>query len=259
MTVVLHHVVDGPTEIDAADAPVLVLAGSLGSTLQMWRPNVDELARRLRVIRVDHRGHGGSPVVDGDYTMAELAGDVLATLDSLGVDRFHFCGLSLGGMIGMYLGSEHADRVRSLTLCCTTAFFEDKEPWLARIEAVEQGGTEPLAPTIVQRWYTAEFAATHPDIVAESEAAVAGTSDVGYRGCCTAIVGWDHRERLAEIIAPTLVIGGDADPATPVEPHSRTIAAGVPGAQLEVLAGAHLVTVERAEEATRLILEQVHP
>lgn len=259
MSVALHHVVDGPTEIDDADAPVLVMVGSLGCTLDMWLPNVGDLSKRLRVIRIDHRGHGGSPVPDGDYAMADLAGDVLATLDSLHVDRFHYCGLSLGGMVGLYLGSEHPERVRSLTLCCTTSWYPDKEPWLARIEAVAKDGTGPIAATIVQRWFTEGYAADNPDVVSEAAAMVAGTSDVGYLGCCAAIVAWDHRDRLGAITAPTLVIGGDADLAAPIEPHSLTIAGGIPGARLEVLPAAHLATVERADSATRLILDHVHP
>jgi 3-oxoadipate enol-lactonase len=260
MSVVLHHVVDGPTESDASDAsdaPVLVLVGSLGSTLEMWRPNVEALARKLRVVRIDNRGHGGSPIPPGDYRMADLAGDVLATLDSLGIDRFHYCGLSLGGMIGMYLGSEHPERVLSLALCCTSAWFPDKDPWLDRIAAVEASGTAPIAETVVQRWYTPDWAAAHPETVAESVAMIAGTPDVGYRGCCAAIVAWDHRDRLPAITAPTLVIAGDGDLATPIEPHARTIADGIPGARLEVLPAAHLATVERAETATGLLLAHV--
>jgi pimeloyl-ACP methyl ester carboxylesterase len=144
-------------------------------------------------------------------------------------------------------------------LCCTTSFFPDKEPWLARIAAVEKEGTAPLAAAIVERWYTPEFAAANPDVIAESVAELGAASDVGYRGCCTAIVDWDHRDRLGAVTAPTLVIGGDADLATPIEPHLMTVAAGIPGARLEVLAGAHLATVERAEAATRLILDHVHP
>lgn len=254
MSVQLHHVIDGPTEIDEADAAVLVLVGSLGSTVEMWRPNVDGLSRRMRVVRLDLRGHGGSPVPEGDYTMAELAGDVLTTLDGLGVDRFHYCGLSLGGMIGQYLASEHPDRVRTLTLCCTTAWFPDSAPWVERRAAVAADGTGALAATVGERWYTADWAAAHPDVVAEASSMVANTPAVGYAGCCAAIAAWDHRDRLGAITAPTLVIGGDADPATPVDPHQLTIASGIPGARLEVLPASHLATVERAEDSTRLIL-----
>lgn len=249
--VALHHLDSGPAGDPAR--PVLVLSGSLGSTVGMWRPQVDALIENFRVIRVDHRGHGGSPAAPGPYRMADLAGDVLALLDSLGVARVAWCGLSLGGMIGMYLASEHPDRLSSLTLCCTTAHFPDPTPWRDRIRAVADSGTAPIADAVVTRWFTPVWAAAHPDTVAEATAMVAGTSDEGYLGCCQAIETWDHRERLGAITTPTLVLAGSGDLATPVEPHSRTIVDGVPGARLEVLDAAHLATIERAAEATPLI------
>jgi 3-oxoadipate enol-lactonase len=247
-TVRLHHVDDGPR-----DAPVIVLSGSLGSTLQMWRPQVAALSERFRVIRVDHRGHGGSPVPAGPYTIGDLAGDVLALLDDLGLDRVAWCGLSMGGMIGMYLGSEAPHRLGSLTLCCTSSYFPDKTVWRDRIAAVRDRGTAPIAAGVASRWFTPEWAAENPDAVAEATDMIAGTPDDGYLACCQAIEAWDHRERLASITVPTLVIAGDADPSTPVEPHARTIADGIPGARLEVLRAAHLATIERAAEANALI------
>lgn len=249
--VALHHVAEGPQE-----APALVLAGSLGSTLEMWRPQVPELSRRFRVVRLDHRGHGGSPVPDGAYRMVDLAGDVLALLDDLGLQRVAWCGLSLGGMVGMYLGSEHPDRVSSLTLCCTTAHFPDPAPWRERIAAVSAHGTASIADAVVARWFTPDWAAAHHDVVAECRAMVADTPDAGYSGCCRAIETWDHRARLGAITAPTLVIAGSGDLATPVDPHARAIAEGIAGARLEVLPGAHLATIENAEAATALIAAQ---
>ncbi|WP_214367954.1 3-oxoadipate enol-lactonase [Pseudonocardia sp. H11422] len=251
--VLLNYVIDGPE--NDADAPVLVLSGSLGSTLDMWRPNVAALAERFRVIRLDHRGHGDSPVPDGPYRIADLAGDVLATLDSLGVEQFDWCGLSMGGMVGMHLASEHPDRVRRLVLCCTSAHFPDSTVWTDRIAAVADGGTAPIAPTVVARWFTPEWAATHPEVVDEAAGMVAGTPDAGYLASCQALEVWDHRDRLPSITAPTLVIAGAADQSTPVEPHARTIGEGIPGARLEVLPGAHLATIECAEDASRLITE----
>jgi 3-oxoadipate enol-lactonase len=250
MTVDLHHVDEGPR-----DAPALVLSGSLGSTLEMWRPQVAALAERFRVVRVDHRGHGGSPVPPGPYRMADLAGDVLALLDRLGLDRVAWCGLSLGGMVGMYLASEAPERISRLTLCCTTAHFPDPTPWEERIAAVSSGGTGPLAQGVVARWFTPDWAAAHADVVAEAEAMVAGTPDDGYLACCQAIEAWDHRDRLGAISAPTLVLAGSGDLATPVEPHARTLVEGIAGARLEVLDAAHLATVEVADRATALIAE----
>ncbi len=246
----LHHVVDGPP-----DAPPLVLAGSLGSTLEMWRPQVDALAGRFRVIRLDHRGHGGSPVPPGPYAMPELAADVLALLDALDLERVAFCGLSLGGMIGLYLGAEHPDRLASLTACCTTAHFDDLQPWRDRIAAVEERGTAAIADTVVARWFTPAWAALHPDVVAACESMVAGTDDGGYAACCAAILGWDHDARLPDVAVPTLVIGGADDLATPVDPYARRIAAGVQGARLEVVPGGHLATIESADAATALVAD----
>ncbi len=248
MTVALHHLDEGPR-----DAPALVLSGSLGSTVEMWRPQLPALTEHFRVIRVDHRGHGGSPVPPGPYRMADLAGDALALLDGLGLDRVAWCGLSLGGMVGMHLASEAPDRITSLTLCCTSAHFPDPSGWTDRIDAVAAAGTASIAETVVARWFTPQWAAGHPDVVGAASAMVAGTSDEGYLACCQALVVWDHRDRLAAITAPTLVIAGAADLATPVEPHSRTIVDGVPGARLEILDAAHVATIERADEATALI------
>jgi len=249
VTAVLHHVDEGPR-----DAPVLVLAGSLGSTLEMWRPQA-ALTETFRVIRIDHRGHGGSPVPPGPYRIADLAADSLALLDALGLDRVAWCGLSLGGMVGMYLGSEAPERLTSLTLCCTTANFPDLTPWRDRIAAVRAGGTASIAEGTVSRWFTPGWAEQNPDLVAEAVGMVAGTDDDGYVGCCRAIEAWDHRDRLPAVAVRTLVIAGSGDLATPVEPHARTLVDAVPHARLAVVDGAHLATIERSAETTALIAE----
>lgn len=244
----IHHVDEGPRE-----APVLVLAGSLGSTVEMWQPQVAPLAERFRLIRVDHRGHGGSTVPPGPYGMADLAGDVLALLDRLGLDRVAWCGLSMGGCVGMYLASEAPERISRLTLCCTSSYWPDASVWSDRIAAVESGGTGAIAEAVVSRWFTPAFAAAHPDVVADAVRQVTDTPDGGYAACCAALRDFDHRARLGAITAPTLVIAGSADPSTPVEPHARTIVDGIPGARLEVLDAAHLATIEQSDQATALI------
>ena len=252
MTVALHHVVDGPE-----DAPVLVLAGSLGSTVDMWRPQLPALTERFRVVRVDLRGHGGSPPTDGAYRMDELADDALALLDRLDLRRVLWCGLSLGAMVGMHLASEAPERIGRLALCCTSAHFPDPSVWHDRIAAVEAGGTAGIAPAVVARWFTPGWAAAHPDAVAEAEAMVASISDAGYRGCCAALAVWDHRDRLPAITAPTLVVAGADDQATPVEPHAATIAVGVPGARPEIVPGAHLANIESAEAVSTVLVEHL--
>jgi 3-oxoadipate enol-lactonase len=214
---------------------------------------VAPLTERFRVIRVDHRGHGGSPVPPGPYRVADLAGDVLALLDALGLDRVAFCGLSMGGCVGMYLASEAPERISALTLCCTSSYWPDASVWVDRIAAVGSGGTGPIAEAVVSRWFTPAFAATHPDVVADAVGQVTGTSDDGYAACCAALRDFDHRDRLGTITAPTVVLAGSADPSTPIEPHARTIVEGIPGARLEVLDAAHLATIERSDQATDLI------
>ena len=246
----LHHVIDGPE-----DGPPLVLSGSLGSTVEMWQPQVKALAEEHQVIRVDHRGHGGSPVPPGPYTIADLAGDVLALLDRLGLSRVDYAGLSMGGMIGMYLASEAPERIGRLALCATSAGFPDPTPWAERIEAVATGGTESIAESTVARWFTPRWAEAHPETVAWARRMVADTSDIGYLGCAQAIHDWRHAGRLGAITATTLVVGGVRDPSTPVDPHTNTVVAGIPDARLVLLDTAHLLTVERAEEATALLVE----
>ena len=246
--VALHHETDGDP-----DAPPLVLLGSLGSALDMWEPQLPALTTRYRVIRVDHRGHGKSPVPPGPYTVAELAGDVLALLDKLELERVSFAGLSLGGMVGMYLASETPERIDRLALCATSAHFPDTDAWQARIDAVSTGGTEAVADAVARNWFTPGFAAAHPDRLAWAAAAIRATPVSGYLACCQAIRDWDHVARLGAIAAPTLMISGTADPATPEDPHGRTIAEGIPGVRFERVDGAHLLTIERAAEVNALL------
>jgi 3-oxoadipate enol-lactonase len=154
----------------------------------------------------------------------------------------------------MYLSTEHPERIGRLVLCCTSAHFPDPTVWHDRIAAVSAAGTASIARAIVDRWFTPDWAAAHPDVVAEAQAMVAGAADEGYAGCCAALAVWDHRDRLTATTAPTLVIAGSDDLATPVEPHARTLAEGIPGARLEVVDGAHLATIESAAAVNRLLL-----
>ncbi|MBX5441175.1 MAG: alpha/beta fold hydrolase, partial [Solirubrobacteraceae bacterium] len=153
----VHHLVEGPP-----DAPALVLANSLGSTLAMWEPQIERLAAELRVVRFDLRGHGRSPVPPGPYTLAELAEDVVALLDRLEIPRAHVAGVSLGGMIAMRLGIDAPDRVDRLVLCCTSARLGPPSMWEDRIRTVRERGTEALADAVVARWFTPAWAAAPP-------------------------------------------------------------------------------------------------
>jgi 3-oxoadipate enol-lactonase len=250
--VALHHETDGDP-----DAPPLVMLGSLGSALDMWEPQLPALTPAYRVIRVDHRGHGKSPVPPGPYTVAELAGDVLALLDRLELERVSFAGLSLGGMVGMYLASETPERVDRLALCATSAHFPNAEAWQARIDAVSTGGTEAVADAVARNWFTPSFATAHPDRLAWATGSIRATPVSGYLACCQAIRDWDHVTRLGAITAPTLMISGTADPATPEDPHGRAIAEGIPGVRFERVDAAHLLTIERADEVNALLTDHL--
>jgi 3-oxoadipate enol-lactonase len=247
----LHWEAEGPD-----DAPVLVLLGSIGSTLAMWEPNVAALSERLRVVRADHRGHGGSPVPRGPYALADLGADVVALLDALGVERASVCGLSLGGMVGMWLGAHAPERVERLALLCTSSRM-DPEIWRGRAAAVRAMGTISIAEAVVARWFTPAFAAREPAVVARMHTMVASVSDEGYASCCAAIEHMDLDPDLARIAAPTLVVAGEDDPATPPE-HGARIAEGIPGARLAVVPdAAHLASWEQAEAVSRLVLDHL--
>jgi 3-oxoadipate enol-lactonase len=241
--------VDGP-----ADAPVVVLGSSLGMTGEMWRPQVAALSGRFRLVRYDHRGHGGSPVPDGPYRLDSLGGDVLALLDVLGVDRVHLGGLSLGGMVAMWVAAHAPERVDRLALLCTSAAFGQPDAWAQRAAAVRAGGTVAIADFVLGRWFTPSFAARQPDVVAWARQQLLDTPAGGYAACCAAIEVMDLEPVLGNITAPTLVIAGEDDPATPPE-YAKRIAAGIPEARLEVLPGAaHLANVEQPDAVNRLLL-----
>jgi 3-oxoadipate enol-lactonase len=253
MTVVLPHLAEGPP-----DGDVVVLSGSLGSDLRAWDAQVEPLVTAgFRVVRYDHRGHGGSPVPPGPYSLADLGGDVLALLDRLGERRVHWVGLSLGGMVGMWLAQHAPERLRGLVLLCTSARLGPPESWAERAALVRAEGTRAVAATVVGRWLTPGFALTHPETSAELVTMVAGTPAEGYASCCAVIEHLDLEPGLPGITAPTLLVAGAQDPATPPS-HLERIAAAVPGARLEVLdPGAHLVNVEQPERTSRLIVDHL--
>ncbi|WKU05875.1 3-oxoadipate enol-lactonase [Micromonospora sp. HUAS LYJ1] len=248
MTSRLHLTVDGPPT-----APVLLLGSSLGTTGAMWEPQVTALAERFRVIRYDHLGHGRSATPAGPYTVDLLGREVLRTLDHLDVPWVHYAGLSLGGMVGMWLAVHAPDRVRRLALLCTAAWLGPPGPWRERAATVRSGGLPPVADAVVARWFTPTFAAARPDLVAGYRAMLTATSPAGYAACCEAIAALDLRPDLGRIGVPTLVVAGADDPAIPVG-HAREIVDRVPGARLVVLdAAAHLANVERPGQVGRLL------
>ena len=251
-TVELHHLFEGPEE-----APVLVMANSLGTTLRMWDEGAPALRERFRLLRYDHRGHGGSPVPPGLYTIEDLGRDALALLDGLGIERFSWCGLSIGGMVGMWLASEAPERVEGLVLCCTSVLLGPRELWDERIRVARKEGMDALVDSVVVRWFTPEFFSAHPETVEKAAAMLRGTDPEGYAGCCAAIRDMDLRDRLGQIRAPTLVISAADDPATPPE-HGELIRDSIPGAGFEVIPRAsHLANIEQSEAVTRAILDHL--
>jgi 3-oxoadipate enol-lactonase len=257
MTARLGYDVNGPASGEE-DAPVLVLGSSLGTTRVMWRPQLEPFAERLRVVRFDHRGHGASAEPPGPYTIADLGRDVLAMLGELGVRHFSYAGVSLGGMVGIWLAANAAERVDRLALCCTTAYLPPAQAWRDRAATVLASGMAAIADAVVARWFTPAFAADHPDVVAEMHAGLVAAPPVGYAACCEAIAAMDQREDLYRITAPTLVLAGTQDQAIPVD-HSERLVEAVPGSRLALVHGAHLATLEAAAESTALLLDHLLP
>jgi 3-oxoadipate enol-lactonase len=248
----VFHVIDGDP-----DAPTLVLVESLGSSLAMWDPQVEPLGRHFRVVRFDLRGHGRSPVPPGPYEIADLGADLLALLDRLGVERAHLCGLSIGGMVTLWVAEHAPGRVDHLVLCCSSARLEPGEAWTARAATVRAGGTEMVADAVVGRWFTPAYAARHPDLVLGMRAMIAGTPAEGYAGCCEAPATMDLRPGLSAVRAPTLLIAAADDPAIPPD-HSERLAASIGGARLVVVPdAAHMPNVEQPERVTAAILDHL--
>ena len=251
-TVDLHHTIDGPD-----DAPPLLLGPSLGTSTEMWADNVAALAEHHRVIRYDHRGQGRSPEPPGPYEIADLGGDVIALLDRLGIARASVGGVSLGGMIALWLGAHAPERVDRVVAACTSAYIPDA-PWAERAAAVrEAGGTEPIADGVVQNWLTPGFVSERPEARERLRALLVASPAEGYASCCGAIERMDLRDDIELIAAPTLVVSGSDDPSTPRE-HQELIAARIPGARHETLTpGAHLSNVEQTDAFDALVLEHL--
>lgn len=248
----LHHTIDG-----RHDGPCVLMGGSLGTTLRMWERQLP-LAETFRLVRFDHRGHGASPVPPPPYEIADLANDVLELMERLGIERAHYCGLSIGGMVGIRLGAAAPSRIERLVLICTSANTGAPEMWRQRAAKVLDAGTvEVVADAVVGRWLTPEYAARHPDVRAELRAMLAATDPVGYAACCGAIERMNLSDDLQRVEAPTLVVSGSDDAATPLE-HQRRIAEAIGGARHELVGpAAHLAAVEQPAALNRLIREHL--
>ena len=245
--VCIHYSLTGPES-----APVLVLSNSLGANFSMWDPQLSAFNSHYRLLRYDTRGHGQSSVAPGTYSIEILANDVLHLLDALNISRAHFCGLSMGGQTGIWLGVHAPHRLNKLVLCNTGAKIGSAESWNTRIDAVLSRGMADVSAAIISRWFTPNFIAAQLELVASTKAILESANPLGYTACSAAVRDFDAREQLPSISAPTLVIAGDQDQATPPA-DGQFIANHVPGARFAVLSAAHLSNIEAAERFTSTV------
>jgi 3-oxoadipate enol-lactonase len=245
---IIHAEIEGPD-----GGPVLMLSNSLGTNLHMWDEQTGPLTRHLRLVRYDRRGHGQSSVFKGPYTMERLGRDVLGVLDGLGIQKINWCGLSMGGMVGMWLGANAGDRVNKLILSNTSAYFPDKTLWEGRIKLVREKGLAAIVDANMERWFTKAFRERSPAPMAKMREMFLATKVDGYVGCGEAIRDMDHRPLLSRITAPTLVIAGKHDPATTLE-AGEFIKQHIPGAQIAVLDAAHISNLEQPQVYAETVL-----
>jgi 3-oxoadipate enol-lactonase len=245
---IIHAELEGPER-----APVLMLSNSLGTNLHMWDEQTGPLTRHFRLVRYDRRGHGKSSAPKGPYTMERLGRDVLGVLDGLGIQKINWCGLSMGGMVGMWLGANAGNRIDKLILSNTSAHFPDPTVWDARIKMVRDVGLAGIVDANMERWFTKGFREHASQTMAKMREMFIATDIEGYIGCGEAIRDMDHRPLLPRITTPTLVIAGRHDPATTLE-AGEYIKDHVPGARIAVLEAAHISNLEQPQAYAETML-----
>jgi len=223
--------------------PTLMLSNPLGTTLQVWEPQMAALTKLYRVIRYDRRGHGKSGSPTGPYSIADFGRDALAILDDLNISHTHWCGLSIGGAVGQWVAANAPERIDRLILANTTCHTVDAARWHARIKAVTESGLDAIADSIIAGWFTEEFREREPQTVARIRAMLVSNPAAGYAACCSALAELDLRDALPRIKARTLVIAGRYDMSSTLQ-MAATIRAGIPGASLTILDAAHVSNVE---------------
>lgn len=233
--------------------PVLVFSNSLGANLSMWEPQLAALTPHLSILRYDTRGHGQSSAPPGPYSVADLGLDLLHLFDSLGIARASFCGLSMGGVIGQWLGIHAGDRLHKLVLANTAAKIGTAEFWSARIDLVLREGLQPIIPGTLERWLTPAFLAAHPEVVTATAAMIAATDVPAYGACCGAIRDADFRGELSRIQTPVLAISGTYDPTT-TRADARYLVDNIIGASYVELSAAHLSNTEAPDGFNRALL-----
>jgi len=245
---IIHVEVEEPQ-----NAPVLMLSNSLGTNLHMWDDQAPAWSRQFRLVRYDRRGHGQSSVRKGPYPMERLGRDVLAVIDALGIAKISWCGLSMGGMVGQWLGAHAPTRVNKLILSNTAPYYADKAPWEERIAFVREKGLGALVDANMQRWFTESFRESHPHVIEHMKAIFTDTDVKGYIACCEAIRDMDFRESNPRVKAPTMVIVGAQDPATPPA-QGEAIAKAIPGAKIASIDAAHIANMEQPQVYTKTVL-----
>jgi 3-oxoadipate enol-lactonase len=231
-----------------------MLSNSLGTDLSMWTPQAKAFAEKFRLIRYDRRGHGRSGAPKGPYSMERLGRDVLAVLDALKIEKTHWCGLSMGGMVGQWLGAHAPQRMDRMILSNTACYYADKDIWNGRAKLLREKGLPAIVGGTMERWFTSGFRERAPQTIASMSEILLKTPLEGYIGCCEAIAAMDHREMLAKIKAPVLIIAGKVDPATTVE-YAEFIRDRIAGSKLTVLDAAHISNVEQPDTYTKTALE----
>ena len=245
----IHVVIEGPEQ-----APVLMLSNSLGTTHAMWQPQVEAFTRHFRLLRFDRRGHGGSGVTKGPYTMEGLARDALTVLDGLGIKKANWCGLSMGGMEGMWLGANAPERFERIVLSNTSSHFPDRKMWDDRLRFVREKGLAAMVGANMERWFTSGFRAREPKSIAWMSEMFVATPVEGYIACSEAVRDMDHRPLLPKIKVPTMVIAGRHDPATTLQ-AGEYLRDHIPGVAFTVLDAAHISNVEQPQAFSNAVLE----
>jgi 3-oxoadipate enol-lactonase/4-carboxymuconolactone decarboxylase len=239
--------------------PVLILSHSIGTDHGMWEPQIADLLRYFQVLRYDTRGHGASDAPPGEYSIELLSHDVLGLADALGISRFAFCGLSMGGAIGQWVATHAMDRVTHLVLANTSPQFVPRANWDTRIAAVRKGGMSAIVDLAMQRFFSPETVAQKNPYAESIRSTLLGTDPAGYLGCCVALRDLDHIASLPKIKTPTLVIVGDRDVSTPWTGHGEILAGEIVGARTLRLPATHLSNIEQPRSFTASLLEFLLP
>ena len=250
---VLHYHLQGPE-----DAPAIVFSNSLGATTAMWQPQLPALCEKFRVLRSDTRGHGHSAATPGPYSAELLAKDVLALTSALGIDRFHFCGISMGGQTGQWLLHNAPERLKSAMISNTAMKIGNAEAWNARIAKVTSSGLDSIATSVIEKWFTPAFFASSPDVVAKMRERFVSNNALGYAACCGAVRDANFLSvTSASKLPPVLVIGGAQDKSVPAA-DSKALSEKLPGAKYLELNAAHISNMEAYTEFTNALIAHVN-